>query len=147
MKRDSLARSSEIAPPARSGFLHAFRPRYHETDQSGIVHHSVYLKWFEDARVALFRARGMNFGELERVDRVGMAVHHADVRYKLPARFDDEIEAEVWLGEVKRATLRFDYRLWRGEELLSEAKISIACIHLDRMRAIRVPDAVRRCCI
>lgn len=89
----------------------------------------------------------MNFGELERVDRVGMAVHHADVRYKLPARFDDEIEAEVWVGEMKRATLRFDYRLWRGDDLLSIAKIHIACIHLDRMRAIRVPDAVRRCCI
>ena len=74
----ALASSDKDAPEPRSGFLLAFRPRYHETDQSGIVHHSVYLKWFEDARVALFRSRGMNFGELERVDRVGMAVHHAD---------------------------------------------------------------------
>ncbi len=134
-------------PPAKSGFLHALRPGYHETDQSGIIHHSVYLRWFEDARVALMRSRGMDFGALEREDRVGMAVHHADVRYRMPARFDEALEVEVWVGQARRASMRFDYRLWRGEELLCEASIGIACIDLDGMHAIRIPEKVRRGCM
>ncbi|MEM6957398.1 MAG: thioesterase family protein [Myxococcota bacterium] len=133
-------------PPPRSGFLHSLRAAYHETDQSGIVHHSTYLKWFEDGRVALFRDRGMDFRQLEVEARVGMAVHHADVRYRLPARFDDALDLEVWVGELRRASVRFDYRLWRGETLLADARIGIACIHLDRMSAIRIPEAVARCC-
>ncbi len=126
-------------------FTHPVRPGYGDTDQSGVVHHAVYLRWYEDARVAFLRSRGADFAALE-AERVGMAVHRADLQYMLPARFDDELRVEVGVGELGRARLRFDYHVRRGDDLLSEARIHIACIHLDRMRAIRIPESVRRCC-
>lgn len=139
--RSRAPESGELRKP----FTHALRPGYGDTDQSGVVHHAVYLRWYEDARVAYLRDRGADFAALE-AERVGMAVHQADLKYMLPARFDDDLRIEVWVGELGRARLRFDYRVWKGEDLLSEASIHIACIHLDRMRAIRIPDSVRRCC-
>lgn len=125
---------------------HHVRAGYGDTDQSGIVHHAVYLRWLEDARVSMWRERGMVFRALERDERVGMAVHDLRVRYRHPARFDDALEIEAWVGELRRASVRVDYRVWRADELLAEAEVTLACIDLDRMRAIRIPEAVRACC-
>ena len=133
-------------PAAKSGHLLPFRPRYHETDQSGIVHHSVYLRWFEDGRVEMMRERGLDFPKLEIEDRVGMAVHHIDIRYRLPARFDEALVIETWVGQLKRASIRFDYRLWRDDVLLADARVGVACINLDSMHAIRIPPAVSAVC-
>ncbi|MEM9070145.1 MAG: thioesterase family protein [Myxococcota bacterium] len=132
--------------PPRSQHLLRRRAGYGDTDQSGIVHHAVYLRWLEDARVDLWRSRGMDFAELERSERVGMAVHSIEMRYHRAARFDDALDVEVWVGDLSRVRIRVDYRVWRDEELLMEAKVTLVCIHLDRMRAIRIPEAVRVCC-
>ena len=42
-----------------------FRVRYVETDQMGVVHHSVYYVWFEQLRTEYFRKIGFPYGELE----------------------------------------------------------------------------------
>ena len=39
----------------------------------------------------------------------------------------------------------FDYRVLRGDELLLEATLTLTCIDLERMRAIRIPPEVARC--
>jgi acyl-CoA thioester hydrolase len=124
---------------------HPVRPAYGDTDQSGVIHHAVYLRWLEEARTTYLRDAGLDFRELERL-RVGFAVVHADLRYRLPARFDEELVVEAWVGKLGRAQLRFDYRILRGEDLLLEAELTLACIDLDRMRAMRLPDAVRDAC-
>lgn len=125
---------------------HALRPAYGDTDQSGIVHHAVYLGWLEEARTTYLRDAGLDFRALEREQRVGFAVVRADLRYVRPALFDDELIVEAWIGKLGRAQLRFDYRVMRGEELLVEGETTLACIDVDRLRAIRLPDAIRACC-
>ncbi len=130
------------APSPRGGFLHSLRAGYGDTDQSGVVHHAVYLRWLEDARVAFFRERGMDFRDLEHERRIGMAVARAEQRYLLPARFDDALDVEVYVGKLGRAQIRVDYRVWRDDDLLMEAKVTLALIDLVRMRAIRLPEDV-----
>ena len=125
---------------------HHVRAGYGDTDQSGVVHHAVYLRWLEDARVGMWRERGMDFRTLERDHRVGMAVHDLRLRYLRPARFDDALEVEVWVSALRRASIELRYRVWRGEELLAEAQVTLACVDLDRMRAARLPAQVRACC-
>jgi acyl-CoA thioester hydrolase len=44
------------------------RVRYAETDQMGVVHHSVYPIWFEAARSDLFRSLGVPYGDFECLD-------------------------------------------------------------------------------
>ena len=36
-------------------------PRYAETDQMGIIHHSVYAVWYEQARTEYFTKVGMKY--------------------------------------------------------------------------------------
>ena len=35
--------------------------QYYETDQMGIVHHSNYIKWFEEARSFLLEENGFGY--------------------------------------------------------------------------------------
>ncbi len=125
---------------------HLVRPAYGDTDQSGVVHHAVYLRWLEEARTTYRRDAGLDFRKLEHEERIGVAVARAELRYMRPARFDDELVVEAWVGKLGGAQMRFDYKVRRGEEILMEAEVTLACIDLVRMRAIRIPPAIRRCC-
>ena len=39
--------------------------QYYETDKMGIVHHSNYIRWFEEARVDFLDQAGMGYGLME----------------------------------------------------------------------------------
>ena len=87
------------------------RVRYAETDQMGVVYHANYLVWMEIGRVELVRSRGFNYKDLERTEKLALAVVEAQCRYLHPARYDQEI---LILTEVRAATTRsiaFGYEL------------------------------------
>ena len=58
-------------------------PRYCETDQAGVVHHTVYPVWFEMGRTELLRANGLARSELEKAS-VFFVVAELNVKYRLP---------------------------------------------------------------
>ena len=39
--------------------------QYYETDQMGIVHHSNYIRWFEEARSDVLEKAGMGYDVME----------------------------------------------------------------------------------
>ena len=39
--------------------------KYYETDQMGIIHHSNYVKWMEEARLDLMDQIGLNYRQME----------------------------------------------------------------------------------
>lgn len=39
--------------------------QYYETDQMGVVHHSNYIRWFEEARTDFMEQMGMGYDEME----------------------------------------------------------------------------------
>jgi acyl-CoA thioester hydrolase len=112
------------------------RVRYTEVDSMGILHHSIYLQYFEMGRIELLRAAGYSYADLER-QGVFFAVTKLEVRFRAPARFDDEL---ILVTRVIRGThVRFDhaYELSRGPTLLAEATSTIACLGTDgKVRAM-----------
>ena len=63
-------------------------PRYSETDQGGVVHHSVYPVWFELGRTELLRANNTAYKDLEAAG-VFFVVAEMDIRYRRPAVYDE----------------------------------------------------------
>ncbi|MCA9609394.1 MAG: acyl-CoA thioesterase [Myxococcales bacterium] len=116
------------------GFRHRVRVQYIDTDKGGVVHHAAYLRFLEAARVELMRARGIDYRAFEIDERKGIPVAEAHLRYKRPCFFDDLLEIETWVSVCNRAKLRFDYRVWRGEELVLTGEITCACVDMDRMK-------------
>jgi acyl-CoA thioester hydrolase len=116
----------------------AIRVRYPEVDGMGYLHHSRYLQYFEMGRVELLRHLGHSYAELE-ARGVLFVVIKAEVRYKSPARYDDELTLETRL--VKATHVRYDheYTLKRGQTVLAEGSTSIACV--DRAGELqKIPD-------
>src|SRR3981189_866853 len=92
------------------------RVRYAETDQMGVVYHSNYLIWFEVGRVEFIRQLGLDYKSMEREEGCGIAVVDVSVRYKAPARYDDELVVQTRLIAARGAVIRFGYRIVRAED-------------------------------
>lgn len=127
---------------------HRWRARvgYVDTDQAGVVHHTVYLVWLEAARIDYLRKRGLDYRAFELETGLGMPVVEAQLKYRAPARFDDEIEVETWASSCSRAKIVFESRIRRGEQILCDGRIIVACVDMAAQRVCSVPDAVRAAC-
>ena len=92
------------------------RVRYAETDQMGVVYHANYLVWFEIGRVELMRALGFDYGSLEREEGCLIAVVEATARYKLPARYDDELVIRTRVSGARSSLIKFAYTIVRAAD-------------------------------
>lgn len=117
------------------------RVRYAEIDAQGHVNNAVYLSYFEVGRVEWLRAAGLSYRELEGRG-YGIVVVEALVRYRRAAFFDDELTLRTELAELNRATLRFEYVVLRGGDVLVTGHTRHACVDLATGKPIRVPGEV-----
>lgn len=93
---------------------------YYETDAMGIVHHSNYIRWFEEARVMWMDKGGIPYEEVEK-NGVKMPVIGVSCEYKIPAKFGDTICVEVYTKEITFVRYIIGYKVTNREtgELLS----------------------------
>jgi acyl-CoA thioester hydrolase len=121
------------------------RVRYAETDQMGVVYHSNYLIWFEVGRVELIRQLGLNYKQMEE-EGCGIAVVDVHVRYKAPARYDDELMIETRLLAARGAVVKFGYRILRITDglLLCEGETMHVCVGVDMKKRSLPPKYAER---
>ncbi|MDY4694106.1 MAG: thioesterase family protein [Blautia sp.] len=84
------------------------RAQYHETDQMGIIHHSNYVKWMEEARIRFMDQMGFSYKDVEKCGVISPVVE-ISVSYKKQVFFDDEIEIRVNILKYNGVTLEFRY--------------------------------------
>jgi acyl-CoA thioester hydrolase len=104
---------------------------YGDTDQMGVVYYANYLRFFEAGRNEFIRAKGLRYRDFEEAFRLRLPVAEAAVSYRVPARYDDLLDLEVSLGEVRRASARFEYRLLREGTVLATGHTVHACVDLE----------------
>lgn len=126
----------EPIDPVAAKSIVRLRVRFYETDLMGIVHHGSYVAYLEVARVEWLRRRGVAYASWAQRG-LHLAVVELSLRYRAPARFDDEIDVETVLAERKAASIRFDYRLLRETDgaLIAEGSTRLACV--DEQGALR----------
>ena len=103
-----------------------FATRYAETDAMGVVHHSVYLVWYEEGRSAWFRdrvsdARGY---ALFAAEGLNFAVTEARSRYVAPARYGDLVTVCAWPEAIRSRgfTMAYEVRNATTGALLNEGQ-------------------------
>ena len=89
----------------------AFRVRYAETDQMGVVYYANYLIWMEVGRADYCRTSGIRYRDMEQNDGILLAVVEAHCRYLCPARYDEEIAVKTWIGNANRRMVEFQYEI------------------------------------
>ncbi len=116
------------------------RVRYDECDPGGFVHHSNYLSYFEIGRTEFFRSSGGRYRDIEAGGRF-VVVARVDCRYKVPAKYDDEIQLTTRIANVTTAKIVHEYEIHRDGTLLVEATVTLAVIDRDG-RLQRVPETL-----
>jgi acyl-CoA thioester hydrolase len=116
------------------------RVRYTEVDSQGFLHHSRFLQYFEMGRIELLRAAGFSYRDMEE-QGVLFVVVKAEIRYKAPARFDEELSLTTRV--TKQTHVRYDhaYELKRADTLLAEGSTTIACVGRDGQLR-QIPEAL-----
>lgn len=95
--------------------------QYYETDRMGITHHSNYIRWMEEARVAFLEELGWGYEKLEDMGIVS-PVTQAACEFKKPTTFSDVVEITVEVREYRGVRLLLSYRMVneRTKELVAE---------------------------
>ena len=91
-----------------------FPVRYAETDQMGIVHHSVYPVWFECGRTDFIKYYGISYDELE---RLGLMLPLTDLscKYLTPIKYGETVLVKTYLQKVTKVRLIMGYKVYAEE--------------------------------
>ena len=90
------------------------RANYYETDQMKIIHHSNYIRWFEEARVDFLEK--INFGYQKVVEHgIDFAVLDVYCEYKSMVYFGDIVDIYVSVSEIKEMRMAIDYKIIKPE--------------------------------
>ena len=91
-----------------SVFAYTRKTNYYETDCMGIIHHSNYFRYFEEARTALMDNLGLSYAKMER-DGIVSPVLHVECDYRLPVKFGETIDISVLITEYNGFRLKCEY--------------------------------------
>lgn len=114
--------------PSDYDFVHHIRARFVETDAMGIVHHSNYLVYFEEARVAYLRHIDHPFTGW-RDEGLESPVLESFVQYRKPVEFDEVVAIHVKLATVTRATFQMAYLVTVDGDGTIEARSTGVTVH------------------
>lgn len=123
-------------------FSYQLRVRYAECDAQGVVFNSHYLAYFDMSITELWRAALGGYRVM--TDRgVDLVVAEAGVRFRSPARFDDELTLEIAVTRLGTTAISSSHRITRDGELLAEGTERHVVVSLETMTKIPIPDWLR----
>ena len=174
--RDWLRQTAGAAAPSGGSAVHAVtsvgaiftwpvRVYWEDTDAGGIVFYANYLKFFERARTEWLRSLGIAQHTLKEQSGGMFVVTDTSVRYRRPARLDDQLLVTATLAAsgrasmtiVQQAYLKPDVSALSNEELMNqsvpcsttdkdallcEGSIRIGWVNAHTLRPGRIPAAV-----
>ena len=126
------------------------RVYYDDTDSGGVVYHTHYLKYMEQARSELLDSRG--FAPWHIAERYGVlfVVAELNVRYLAPARLGDQLEVEAVIDKVAGVTVFFKQSIWlmnavtgKRETELTRADVRVVCLSSGEFKPARIPSEIQ----
>ena len=119
------------------------RVRYHECDGQGIVFNAHYLAYVD---MCAFEAEKALFGSHDEFLAHGtdVVVAEANLKFRAPARYDEELVVSQYLTHLGTTSLIFDFEIHRGETLVLAANVRYVFIDPATVRPAAPPEAVRK---
>ena len=122
---------SSLDTPYRGGFAgpehhFALTVYFEDTDTAGVVYYANYLKFMERARSDMLRAVGVDQRGVLNSGGGAYYVAHCDIRYVRPARLGDDLVVVSSVEKVRAASVEIQQRVIRGDELLTDARVTAA---------------------
>jgi len=90
--------------------LYEHTTQYYETDQMGIIHHSNYIRWMEEARVDLLQQAGMSMTTIEKKG-VLIPVLSVSCEYRSMTRFGETVTVELRIVKYNGIKMQIEYEI------------------------------------
>jgi acyl-CoA thioester hydrolase len=123
--------SADFDTPYRGGFVgaehhFALTVYFEDTDTAGIVYYANYLKFMERARSDMIRAAGVDQVTAHHEGLGVYAVAEVNIRYLRPGKLGDDLVVVSTVLEVRGVSVLIQQRVMRGDEMLTDAKVTAA---------------------
>jgi acyl-CoA thioester hydrolase len=123
-------------------FSTKIRVRYAETDQMGYCYYGNYASFFEVARVEALREKGISYRALEE-SGILLPVTHFEIRYLQPARYDDLLEIQTKITQLKGVRITFAYQTFNeAGDLLNEATTQLVFVNAETQKPMAIPENI-----
>jgi acyl-CoA thioester hydrolase len=106
----------------------------------GVAYHTHYLVWCEVGRTDYLREFGSTYAELERAG-LFLVVAEAEIRYLLPARYDDVVRIDTRIERVQSRAVTFSYEVYR-ESAGGDTRLALATTKLLSLGPDGAPRAL-----
>lgn len=129
-------------------FIFPVRVYYEDTDAGGVVYHANYLRFMERARTEWLRQLGFEQDQLASEMNIVFVVGNLDIRYRKPARFNDELFVSTRIKKLGRASIEFEQDIWKKHvkeqrEHLTTSNVKVVCVDLGTFRSKSIPDTIK----
>jgi len=123
-------------------YQHFLRSRYSETDKMGYVYYGHFLKYFEVARTEMVRSFGVSYAEMEEKGFM-LPVVSAELEYKAPVLYDEEIRIDLELFDVPGIRLNTYYKVYsvKTGQLKTRGKVVLVFMDATSRRPVRAPES------
>ncbi len=117
------------------------RVRYADTDQMHFVYNGKYLEYFEVGRTEMLRDIGLPYDVIEKEGFL-LPVLEANVKYKLPAFYDDILIIKSLLKKFPDLKVHIDYEIMRKDstDLVAEGFTVHAFMNKQTKKVTRPPE-------
>ncbi len=141
-----------VNPRMAHRFVFNDHVHFHETDMAGIMHFANFFRLMERAEHAFFRSLGLSVVDRPEhapvEERVGWPRVSATCDYIAPLKFEDEVEVELLVEEVRSRSVRYLFRIRKKDgKLAAEGRIAAVCVRKnaagDGMIAVEIPERIR----
>lgn len=118
--------------------------RFGHVDPAGIVYFPRIFDYIHEAFEELFEIHvGVRYYRMLLDEKVGFPLVHSDVDFASPLRFGDRPIVRVTCFHLGRSSLGLRYRYRLGDELCLEARMTTACVDVETMQPLPIPDDYR----
>ena len=103
---------------------------YDSTDAGGIVYHTEYIKFCEQARSEIFFKNNIFF------ENEGYVVKELKANFISSAKLGDIIEIKTFVTEIKNASVKVHQEIYKDEKKIFEVDIKLAYIKNNKLSKI-----------
>lgn len=115
--------------------------RFYELDPYDHLNHTIYVAYFETARIELLDSIGYGLGRLETMG-YRIVVSKIEVDFHVPVVHGDTVSVETEIVENRRASTVWHQKMFRGDELMAELHLRAAITDVSG-KPIRLPEELR----
>lgn len=121
------------------------RVLYAETDKMGYLYYGHYASYYETGRAEFIRDYGITYKDLEDEYGVMMPVAMLECRYRLPAKYDENLTIKTYLKEMPRRIFHVEHDIINESgQIINEGTVKLFFVDMKTQKNVSCPEYVKK---